>query len=39
MLSFIMIASLEDIYYKILNLKDKIQTSNACLSMEVLKSL
>ena len=30
MLSFVMIASLEDIYYKILSLKDEIQTSNAC---------
>jgi hypothetical protein len=39
MLSFIMIASLEDIYYKILSLKDKIQTSNACPSNEVFDKL
>ena len=30
MLNFIVIASLEDIYYKLLNLKDEIQTSNTC---------
>jgi hypothetical protein len=39
MLSFIMIASLEDIYYKILSLKDEIQTSNACSSNEVFDKL
>ena len=39
MLSFIMIASLEDIYYKILSLKDEIQTSNACPSNEVFDKL
>jgi hypothetical protein len=39
MLSFIMMASLEDIYYKILSLKDEIQTSNACPSNEVFDKL
>jgi hypothetical protein len=39
MLSLIMIASLEDIYYKILSLKDEIQTSNACPSNEVFDKL
>jgi len=39
MLSLIMIASLEDMYYKILSLKDEIQTSNTCPSNETLDKL
>jgi len=39
MLSLIMIASLEDMYYKILSLKDEIQSSNACPSNETLDKL
>jgi len=39
MLSLIMIASLEDMYYKILSLKDETQSSNACPSNETLDKL
>lgn len=39
MLSLIMIASLEDMYYKILSLKDEIQSSNTCPSNETLDKL
>ena len=39
MLNFIIIASLEDIYYEILSLKDEIQTSNVCPSNEMLDKL
>ncbi|MEO0224362.1 MAG: T9SS type A sorting domain-containing protein [candidate division WOR-3 bacterium] len=39
MLNLIIITSLEDIYYKLLNLKDEIQTSNTCPSNETLDKL